>query len=144
MKLWVVDASVAAKWFLPEPNHEKAKQFLQEEEYFVVPDYFFIDMESLFTKKVRQRLLTISEAEEAVNKLNQLPLQHVDWYRLRETAFHLAAGFSVSYYDAIYAALALTIKSTLISADRRLIKAVKSLKPKPDAISLKKYINTKL
>ena len=132
MKIWVVDASVAAKWFLPEPNHEKAKQFLRDEEYFVVPDYFFIEMESLFTKKVRQHLLTTSEAKQAIEKLNQLPLQKISWDRLRITAFHLAADFAVSYYDAIYASLALTTNATLITADLRLVNAVKSFKKRPE------------
>jgi len=132
MQLWVVDASVAAKWLLPEPNHEAAKRFLREEEYFLVPKYFYIEMESLLSKKVRHNLLTAKEAASAMQTLEKLPLLDVAWSRLRGNAFHMATHYAVSYYDAIYLSLALTVHSPIITADKRLVSASKSITPLPD------------
>ena len=139
MQFWIVDASVAAKWLMPEPNHEAAKAFLQKEEYFLVPKYFYIEMESLLSKKVRRNILTAKEAKVAMSTLEKLPLLDIKWSRLRVNAFHIATHFAVSYYDAIYLALALTVQSPLITADKRLVSASKSIKPRPDVRFLLDY-----
>lgn len=131
MQFWVVDTSVAAKWLLPEPNHKAAKRFLRDEEYFLVPKNFYIEMESLLSKKVRQKLLTPKEATLAMQTLEKLPLLDIVWSRLRSSAFHIATHYAVSYYDAIYLSLSLTVHCPLITADKRLVSASKSIKPQP-------------
>lgn len=40
MKVPIIDASFALKWFFPEENSEIARSFLSEKNRFVVPDLF--------------------------------------------------------------------------------------------------------
>ncbi|MBI4405312.1 MAG: type II toxin-antitoxin system VapC family toxin, partial [Deltaproteobacteria bacterium] len=61
MKLKIIDASVAIKWFVDEPNRKEAMDLLSQIEQnprqFGVPELFFNEMLSVFCK------LALSEKE---------------------------------------------------------------------------------
>jgi len=57
MRIPVIEACVAIKWFLPEKNYKKAGEILTSCNLLYAPDLFQIEMDSIVTKKVRQRLI---------------------------------------------------------------------------------------
>jgi predicted nucleic acid-binding protein len=68
----VLDASVAVKWFLPasgEPLRNEAlglmRRYANGEIRFVVPDLFRAETANILWKAVRQRRITIKEAESS-------------------------------------------------------------------------------
>lgn len=61
----IVDASVAAKWFLPEAGSDEAQRLLAGSEKLVAPSLIRIEVFGAITRKVRNRELTVKEARSA-------------------------------------------------------------------------------
>lgn len=123
----VLDASVAVKWFHEEPDTKQA-EILQErivrgEVHAIVPPLLFYEVMNALVLKAG------SEVEEIIaahNVLRQLPLQIVEVIGgLMADAILLAHKYHLSMYDAVYVALAVFTDATLITADKKLVEAVK-------------------
>jgi predicted nucleic acid-binding protein len=131
VSVFVVDASVAGKWFLPaknEPLTEDAlrlfRRYADGEVRFVVPDLFWPELGNLLWKAVRQRRITSAAAEAGLASLQECSLPTVSSVTLLEVAFRLATAFDRTVYDCLYVALALHSKGQLITADERLANAL--------------------
>jgi len=61
----VVDASVAVKWFLPEPDAEPAVALLRAGHRLIAPDLLWIEVASVLWKVVRRGSLTAGPARGA-------------------------------------------------------------------------------
>jgi predicted nucleic acid-binding protein len=127
----VVDASVAAKWFLPAAGETLTQQALQlltryaaGELRFLVPDLFWAESANIMWKAVRQRRWPQASAEVAVRAMRDRNFPSVSSLTLLEDAFAIASTFDRTLYDGIYVALALTSKTELITADERLANAL--------------------
>ena len=131
MTLFVIDASVAAKWFLPpsgEPLAEEALRLLagytEGRFRFAVPDLFWAECANILWKAVRQGRWTRSAAEEAILALKDRSLPTTSSRDLLEDAFSIAATFDRTVYDSLYVALAVRFKADLVTADMRLANAL--------------------
>jgi len=115
----VVDASVAAMWFLPERYSENAALLLIPEYDLVAPDLIHLEVASALLKAARRDEVPFEDSAEALSLLPAAlrtlhSLDHI------ETAFEIARGQGGSIYDALYIALAHTLDAPLITADQRL------------------------
>jgi predicted nucleic acid-binding protein len=124
---FVVDASVAAKWFLPAAGETLTQEALQLlKRYaagklrFLVPDLFWAEFANIMWKAVRQRRWPQASAEAAVLAMRDRNFPSVSSLTLLEDAFAIASAFDQTVYDGLYAALAVTSKTQLITADERL------------------------
>ena len=131
MSLFVIDASVAAKWFLPpssEPLADEAWRLLtgyaQGRFRFAVPDLFWAECVNIVWKAVRQGRWTRSAAEKALLALKGRSFLTTSSLELLEEAFSIAATFDRTVYDSIYVALAVRRKAELVTADLRLANAL--------------------
>jgi len=131
VNLFIIDASVAAKWFLPaagEPLTDEARELLGRyatgEVRFVVPALFWAELGNILWKAVRQGRLKRAAAESALAGLKQRNLPSVPSLELLEEAFSLAVTFDRTVYDCLYLALAIRFKSQLVTADERLTRAL--------------------
>ena len=127
MSKLVIDASVAAKWFLPSKNEPLAQEalgilenFASGEIQLIVPDLFWAEMGNILWKAVRVARCTKKTAELALTSLQQQKLSTVSCANLLTVAFEIATGFDRSLYDSLYVALAVQSKSQLVTADERL------------------------
>jgi predicted nucleic acid-binding protein len=127
----VIDASVAAKWFLPskhEPYADKAaallKRYADGQVRFVVPDLFWAELGNTFWKAVRQGRWQRSRAEEAIRLAQTRSFPTISSKVLLEDAFQISTSFDRSVYDCFYVALAIASKATLVTADERLANAL--------------------
>jgi predicted nucleic acid-binding protein len=127
---FVVDASVAAKWFLPSVNEtlvDEAVQLLtdyaDDKVRFIVPDIFWTEFGNIVWKAVRQGRWLRNAAENAVSSLREQRLPTTPSKDLLTEALNIALTFDRTVYDSLYVALAWTRGSEFITADERLANA---------------------
>jgi len=135
MSIPVVDACVAIKWFLPEKNYQKAGEILSNHNNLFAPDLFLIEMDSIITKKVRQRLVETDDAYRIYDELRNVPIQIIPYSLIGKLAFDLSVALPITQYDACYLAVAIEYGEKVISADMRFVNGMKGT-------PFEKYVNT--
>jgi predicted nucleic acid-binding protein len=119
VSVYVVDASVAVKWFLPEIHSDAALRLRNPSHRLHVPAFFVLEVGNILCKKVRRGEISVDESEVMLQSLQALPLHcHADDL-LFPLAFELAHQTRRSLYDCMYLALAVTFGGQLVTADRR-------------------------
>ena len=127
MTLLVLDANVAAKWFLPaksEPLTDEAftllGKYAKDEIRFIVPDLFWVEFTNVMWKAVRIGRFPKVSAGEALETLMQRDFPTFPSLKLLDSAFQIATAFERTVYDCLYVALAVHSNAQLITADERL------------------------
>ncbi len=133
MSSFVVDASVAVKWFVPEIHAEFADRLLTGDHDLHVPDLLFSEFGNILWKKVGRGEMTAEEARGILQALPVVPLSVHQSSPLLAAAFELALSVSRTVYDSLYLALAISLSCSLVTADERLFHAVE---PTPFAANL--------
>jgi predicted nucleic acid-binding protein len=128
---FVLDASVAAKWFLSAKDErltEEAlallRKFVQGDVRFIIPDLFWAELASAFWKAIRLGRFEKSLAQEAFSYLESCDLPAYSTAALLDRAFHIATAFDRSVYDSLYVALAVQSRLPFVTADERLANAL--------------------
>ncbi len=131
MNRFVLDASVAAKWFLPpaqEPLAEEAlavlRDYSQGRLRLLVPDLFWPECGNILWKSVRLKRISRATAEEAIAALAGRNLPTAPSAPLLEDAFAIAWAYDRTVYDGMYVALAVASGAALLTADERLANAL--------------------
>lgn len=120
MSLYVLDASTALAWYLPEafsaPARRWQTEMLKRTARFVVPSLHFWEVGNVLRTYVRRRELDRATAEEvfALHLDAPLEVEEPD----RATVLTTAFDFEATVYDAAYIALALAYDAPLITAER--------------------------
>ncbi len=135
-QIYVLDASVAFKWFLPpgtEPLADEALRVLQAWDTaaigLVVPDIFWSEIGAVLVKATRRGRMARTDADEALKRLLASRLPTVSGRQLVESAFPVALAYGCSLYDCVYVTLAMRLQTSLITADERLVNALGSRFP---------------
>jgi predicted nucleic acid-binding protein len=136
VSLFVVDASVAAKWFLPAAGetltHEALEllhRYTTGQIRFIVPDVFWAEFANILWKAVRQGRCSKDAAEAAIAAMKDRNLPTVPSLELLEAAFAIANAFQRTVYDSLYVALAISSRAQLLTADERLAHALAATLP---------------
>jgi predicted nucleic acid-binding protein len=131
MSLLVLDASVAAKWFLPaagETLPDEALHLLRcytnGQIRFIVPDLFWAEFANILWKAVRQGRCTKTTANAAVAAMRDRNLPTASSRTLLAQALNLATAFDRTVYDCLYVAVAIDSKAEFVTADERLAHAL--------------------
>jgi predicted nucleic acid-binding protein len=120
MSVLVIDASVAAKWFIDEEHAEEARTLLDGRNQLHAPDFFALEMDSMLCKWIRHNIIAATEGENVRSVISRLPIQQHSFLALRDSAYAMANLAGVSLYDCLYVALAAVLKGRMVTADRRL------------------------
>jgi predicted nucleic acid-binding protein len=120
----VVDASVAAKWYLPEVHSEKALILFDGSFQLSSPDLLFSEIGNLLWKRVIKKEFSQDKGMEILAALELVPLQVWESKALMPLAFDLACRTRITHYDGLYVALALSTEARLITADQKLFNAL--------------------
>ncbi len=119
MSHYVVDASVAVQWFLPERHSEAAGRLRSKEYQLYAPSLLFLEINNVLIKHVRRKEISRALAERIRVAIAHTPiLVHSD-RMLLDPAYSLADKTGCSLYDALYLALAVKLEGRMITADRR-------------------------
>lgn len=127
----VPDASVAAKWLVPEEGSERARLLLEGAlegtVRFSVPELWFVEIASVLWKRCRRGEFDRADGFEMLDRLTALPVRVHGHRALTAPAFDVAARTGITVYDALYAVLALRDRAVFVTADERLVRALASL-----------------
>lgn len=131
MTNYVLDASVALKWFLPRASEPLAaeavvlaRQYAAGHIRFLVPDLFFAEFASVMWKAERRRRCSRRTADQAVEEVLKLGLPSFATPPLLPGARGIARTLGCTVYDGIYLSLAVDTGASMITADERLVRAV--------------------
>ena len=130
MNLYVIDASVAVKWFIADATAEtdvdRALQLLgsaqRDEARFLQPPHWVSEVTAVL---VRLAPKTVSSSVEALMALAFVKTANDVGYYQR--AISLALKLDHHLFDTLYHAVALEEKATLITADRKYYDKAKRL-----------------
>jgi predicted nucleic acid-binding protein len=116
---FVVDASVAVKWFFSEVHEAAALRLVEGRHDLLVPDVFFAEFGNALWKRVTRSEITAAVAAGALEGLGRLFFQVHPAQALVPLALDLATRFDRSVYDSMYLAVAVLRHCPVVTADRR-------------------------
>lgn len=118
---WVVDASVAVKWFVEEARSAGARTVLASGEPVIAPDLIVPETCNTAWKKVGRGDISREQAEAIVRILPLSFDRLAPTAPLSSRALELALRFAHPAYDCFYLALAESENSILVTDDLRVI-----------------------
>lgn len=122
---YIIDASVAIKWYLPEVHDLAARRFLAAPAHeLMVPDLLFSECGNILWKCVRAGQMTETEAQALLQSLGNLPLTVVPSWPLTLLALEIACRTERTVYDSLYLALAVQEKTVMVTADEKFYDAI--------------------
>jgi predicted nucleic acid-binding protein len=115
----VVDASVVVE-LLRETEHAQGVEdrLAAEEHVLWAPHLIDAEVGQALRRAVRLGRMEAEEAGEAIWQIGELPVERVEHELLAQVAWDLRDNFS--FYDGLYAALALMLDEPLLTFDARL------------------------
>ena len=135
---YVVDASVAMKWLVPEPLSDQAARLLDHPASLSAPDLLLVEAANVLWRKTARREITGGEADRALAILDG---SGIDLYPVRPLiarALELARTLEHPVYDCVYLALAGRERIPLVTADTRFIAAISRHRLRIDVVDLAK------
>ncbi|MFO1070388.1 MAG: type II toxin-antitoxin system VapC family toxin [Geminicoccaceae bacterium] len=115
----VVDASVVAKWLLPEPGRDLALRLLDAQVPLVSCDLLPVEVLAVLAKRHRRGELSLGHARDAAGLLRET-MQVVELEpsaALLDAAFELGLALRHAVYDCLYLACAQRRDAPLLTAD---------------------------
>jgi|SRR3989338_9140396 len=127
--IWVLDASVIAKWYIPEVFSREAENLrewiLSRDDSIAAPQMLLVETTNLLWKKTV--LLKEISQRIAFSILRSIPDIGIQWANdalLLEHALRISIKHHTAIYDMIYLALAQQLHSSWITADRKIVRRI--------------------
>jgi predicted nucleic acid-binding protein len=125
---FVIDASVAIKWFIEEDLSERAWHVLGSGQRLLAPAFLCIEMANIIWKKTMRGEIGREQATLILEHI-ALPAFISEFIRddvLLETALARAIDLKHPVYDCLYIACAEAADATLVTSDARLLRLLSS------------------
>ena len=117
----VIDASVAVKWFLPEPGEEAAQRLLSSEEQLLAPVIIHLEVTGAIIRRFRQGELSEQRAREGTQAwetmLRRRILHLIPDTEAFDDAVEMAFIARHTLSDCLYLAVAKRLDAPIITAD---------------------------
>ena len=126
MSRFVVDASVAVKWLVPEIHADAARRILSSKHELLAPDLIWVEVGNVIWKKWRRGEVPGHAAGDLLQDFHRYPVQTFASRALMTAAWDLAERYSQSFYDSLYLALAASVECPLVTADLKLYNRLKT------------------
>ncbi len=129
-KTIIIDASVAAKWLLPDEYDLRAdvikKSFTDREIAVAVSNLIFYEINNLLNSAALSKRISVRDSANFYESLLNLDFT-IHWSKeLLIKTLQKALDLNISSYDASYVALAQSLQIPLYTADEKLVKKVNS------------------
>ena len=131
----VIDASVAAKWLLPDEEDFSAnlikEEFAKRAISISVPVFIFYEVNNLLKSAILSSRLDVKGATSLYKAFLDIDFT-VYWSKhLLKTALEIAVELNISSYDANYIVLAEYLQIPFYTADEKLVKIASSKLVRP-------------
>jgi predicted nucleic acid-binding protein len=123
----VVDASIAVKWWAPEPDSPAAARLIEGGWRLIAPDLMAAEAANAWWDKHRLGEMPRADVEVAVSRLNALGIEWIPTARLVGAATRTAIELRHSVYDCLYLVTARERGVPLATSDDWLRKTARTL-----------------
>jgi predicted nucleic acid-binding protein len=120
-----VDASVGAKWLLEERGSPEASLLLHPDIRLCAPALFYDEVISVLWKSARRGRIPRDEALLKTTELLDIDMESADDRLVAPSALEMALATGHPPYDCVYAAVAVAENAPLVTADDRLVDAMR-------------------
>jgi predicted nucleic acid-binding protein len=125
MRQFVVDASVAVKWYLPESHSDRAEAVLADPGALLAPDHLYLEVAAVLWQRSLRGEIDAATAGQILAELRKVPIELRHTTELVADALALALESGCTLEDSLYLTLAIQVGCPLVTADRRLYDAQK-------------------
>ena len=115
--IFVIDASVATKWFFNEAGEDAALEILRSGALLLAPDLIVPEVCNAAWRKVLQNRGSAEQAREAAIALPGMFRELIAGSALAPRALEIAMELKHPVYDCLYIALAEVAHAELVTAD---------------------------
>ena len=136
---WVIDASVALKWVIPETLSDKADRVRDEPDDLLAPDLLLVEVANALWKKTAARELSAGEADAALDLVRHSGADLRPTPPLIPMALELARRLGHSVYACVYLALAQREHATLVTADQRFLRQLSNRRVGAEVVDLRTF-----
>jgi predicted nucleic acid-binding protein len=124
MKTVIVDASVAAKWFVPETGSIEAIRLLDGRYRLAAPALIHAEIGNLLWKMHSRKVIDHTETNDILQHFLSIPIEIHPCDILLPTALDIAIATGRTVYDSLYLSLAIGINGVVVTADERWVNAL--------------------
>jgi predicted nucleic acid-binding protein len=121
---FVLDAAVALKWVLPEPDSAKALQlrtdFQAAVHVLLAPDVLPVECAHALTRAERRGVIAVGDADLHLLNILATAVPLHPFQALLRRAVAISSAVRIGVYDCLYVALAEREGCQLVTADSRL------------------------
>ena len=121
---FVIDASVAVKWLVEEPDSDAALELVESGEDLHAPRLLASEVANALWRKARLGQIERADAGAALAWVPDLPVRWSEDEAVSADALRLALALDHPVYDCVYLALAHRIGAVLVTADLRFANAL--------------------
>ncbi len=140
---FVVDASVAVKLLVDEPDSDAARELAASGQELHAPRLMASEVANALWRRARQGQIERADACAAMALLPDMPVRWNDDETVSADAIRLALALDHSTFDCVYLALAHRIGATVVTADRRFVTAVSPNEHGETVVTLADYSETR-
>ncbi len=118
MTTFVIDASVAVKWFVLEPDSDRALDLLRSNsDRYIAPDLLLVEVATALSRRERLGEIPTGQARGDLANLPRYLLEVAAGAGLLDPAMVLSLELKHPFSDCLYLALGLQRSAQLITAD---------------------------
>lgn len=126
MSRYVVDASVALKWYLPEVHSADAMRYCDPAHSLATVDLLFVEVANALWKREGRGDIDARESDRIAAAIAGVPFQVHASRPLLPAAVAISRHVRRTVYDSLYLALAIERGCPVVTADERLFNALNS------------------
>lgn len=128
--VFVLDASVAVKWYVPEEGRERAlrlrQDYMDEKIDLIAPNLIFYEVGNAVRFHPGATAREVGEAVRGLRGM-QVAVQNMT-DTVVDSATEIAFTENITFYDAVYLAIAENVGVKFVTADKKLYEQIKKRK----------------
>jgi predicted nucleic acid-binding protein len=117
---FVVESTVAMKWFIPEIHSSDAARLLEGRHELLATDMLLPESSDLISRKARLGELTLEDCREVFTAVQSVPVSTYPSQNLLEGALEITVGLDRPLSDGLNLALAVQQDCRLVTAKKGL------------------------
>lgn len=140
---FVVDASVAVKWFIVEEDSDIARELMLSDQELHAPRLMASEVANALWRKARQHEIGYDTAVLLMSHISGVPVHWDADENIASQALRLAFALDRPIYECVYLALAYRIGAVVVTADLRFANALIPTGHSESVLTLTDYVKTR-